>query len=359
MMVLDERPAHVPFCKACDVLALNRSTVYARKRRGNALVDFGRRSRKHAPQPRALSPQERQQIRETANQPHYWDQTPYQIFHRELEQGRYVGSLRTFYRVLAEANQTGDRRDQRPAQSHAVPRLRAQRPNEVWTWDISKMPTRQRGQYLNLYVVMDLLSRYIVAWMVSRKENSMLAQQLIREALDRYEIDEESITLHQDRGSPMIAHSFLDMLADLGVVGSHSRPRVSNDNAYSESQFKTLKYQPDYPGRFTDIDHARQWCREYFDWYNNEHHHSGLNGFTPRQLYTGEHDRVATVRQHAMDRYYQQHPERFVRGRPAVALPPETVEINPATPAEDGTVSTGVNFPTLSAAREAWERNRH
>lgn len=359
MMVLEQRPSHVPLVKACDVLGLNRSTVYSRRRHRKALSDPARRSRKHARQPRALSRSEREAIREVANQPHYWDQTPYQIFHRELEQGRYRASLRTIYRVLAEVHQSGERRDQRPPQTHVTPRLSARLPNEVWSWDITKLPTMRRGTYLNLYVVMDLKGRYVVAWMISRKENSALAQQLIREAMDRHGIGEDSLTVHQDRGAPMIAHSFLDMLAELGATASHSRPRVSNDNPFSESQFKTLKQQPDYPGRFIDIHHARQWCQAYFDWYNNEHHHSGLGGFTPRQVYTGEYRTVAKERQRAMDHYYAQHPERFVHGRPRVAMPPEVVHINRVDPESDEPASTAVNFPTLPAARKAREENRH
>lgn len=186
-----------------------------------------------------------------------------------------------------------------------MPRLTATRPNAVWTWDITKLATTRRGVYLNLYVVMDLFSRYVVAWMVSRKENSQLAQQLMEQTLTRYGLDNQQVTLHQDRGSPMIAKSFLDLMADFGVVCSHSRPRVSSDNPYSESQFKTLKHQPDYPGRFDSPGHARLWASDYFAWYNHEHHHSGLNGFTPAQVYTGEFTGIAKNRQAALTRYYE------------------------------------------------------
>ena len=281
MIVLEERPDHIPLSTACDVLGLNRSTVYAWRRHQNTAADPARRSRKGVPQPRSLSALERQRILERMNQPEFWDQTPYQVYHTLLERGECLASLSTLYRVLREANQTGERRNQRAPQSHAIPRLTATRPNEVWTWDITKLATTRRGVYLNLYVVMDLFSRYVVAWMVSRKENSQLAQQLIEEALTRYGLEDQKVTLHQDRGSPMIAKSFLDLMADFGVVCNHSRPRVSNDNPYSESQFKTLKTQPDFPGRFESLEHSRHWASDYFAWYNHEHHHSGLNGFTP------------------------------------------------------------------------------
>jgi len=160
------------------------------------------------------------------NQPEFWDQTPYQVYHTLLERGECLASLSTLYRVLREANQTGERRNQRAPKSHAMPRLTAARPNEVWTWDITKLATTRRGGYLNLYVVTDLFSRYVVAWMVSRKENNQLAQQLIEEALTRYGLEDQKVTLHQDRGSPMIAKSFLDLMADFDVVCSHSRPRL-------------------------------------------------------------------------------------------------------------------------------------
>ena len=356
MMALKQRPERIPLTLACDVLGLNRSTVYARQHR-KAAPDPETRSRKKAPQSRALSASERQAILDRMNGPEFCDQTPHHVYHTLLERGECLGSLSTLYRVLRKANQTGDRRNQRAPQSHSMPRLTATRPNEVWTWDITKLATTRRGNYLNLYVVMDLFSRYVVAWMVSRKENSHLAQQLIDESLTRYGLHHQRVTLHQDRGSPMIAKSFLDLMADFGVVCSHSRPRVSNDNPFSESQFKTLKHQPDYPGRFSSPQHARLWASDYFAWYNHEHHHSGLNGFTPAQVYSGDCMAIAEQRQATLNCYYEQHPERFVHGKPTSALPPDAAHINPITSEDSGGEdSTAVNFPTLPAAREALER---
>ena len=289
------------------MLGLNRSTVYGRLKRSAKALDPAQRSRKQVPQLRALSDVERQ------------------------------------------ARQTGERRNQRAPQSHAMPRLTATRPNEVWTWDISKLPTIKRGVYLNLYVVMDLYSRFVVSWMVSHKENGGLAKQLLQQTLTRYELDDQPITLHQDRGSPMIAQSFLDLMAHLNVTCSHSRPRVSNDNPVSESGFKTLKHPPDYPGRFLDIGHARHWMADYFRWYNHDHHHSGLNGYTPAQVYNGEQGRVVKARQAALDCDSE------------ATLPPQAMHINPITSGEsDGVGSTAVNFPTLPAAVKALERaNRY
>jgi putative transposase len=310
-----------------------------------------KRSRKEAPQPRALSADERAHVVATLNSDSYCDQPPTAVYQSLLEQETYLCSVSTMHRILRESKTNGERRPQRAAQHHAVPRLVAQAPHDVWTWDISKLPLVQRGVYLSLYVVLDLFSRFVVAWMISRKENSALAKQLMEEATTRYNIAPGQLTLHQDRGSPMIAHSYLDLMRELDVTCSHSRPRVSNDNPFSESQFKTQKYQPDYPGRFNDIVHARNWCDDYFRWYNNEHHHSGLAGFTPEQVFSGRHHEVALQKQRALDQRYESHPERFVRGRPLLPMPPSAVYINPITPTDDGSfVDDRVNFPTLSAA---------
>ena len=256
--------------------------------------------------------------------------------------------------IVREHGENGERRHQRGAQHHAVPRLVAQAPNEVWTWDCSKLPTRARSVYLTLYVVLDLFSRFVLAWMVSGKENSALAQQLMAEATARYRIASGQLTIHQDRGAPMTAHRYIDVLSEMDVVLSHSRPRVSNDNAFSEAQFKTQKYQPDYPGRFDHAAHARSWCGTYFDWYNFEHHHSGLAGYTPEQVFTGRHREVAQAKQHALEACYAQHPQRFVAGPPTVAHPPTRVTINPVTPEQIAAgASTEVNFPTLTRVVKA------
>jgi putative transposase len=281
----------------------------------------------------------------------YADQPPAEVYQRLLEQQQYLCSVSTMHRILRSRGESGDRRNQRPAQHHVVPRLLAQAPNEVWTWDITKLPLVRRGIYLSLYVVLDLFSRFVVAWMLSRKENSALAKQLMEEAVSRYGIGPDQLTLHQDRGSPMIAHGYLDQMRELDVTCSHSRPRVSNDNPFSESQFKTQKNQPDYPGRFNDTSHARHWCEDYFDWYNFEHHHSGLAGFTPEQVFTGRYREVARLKQRVLDERYKRNPERFVRGKPTVPMPAKSVAINPVTEIEGVTDGSDcVNFPTLTAA---------
>ena len=348
--VLEQRPDGLPMMQACQALALNRSTLYARRHRAANDVPVNH-SRLHAVQPRALSAQERTTVIDTLHSEAYSDQPPAEVYQSLLEQERYLCSVSTMHRLLRSLRETGERRHQRPAQHHAIPRLLATAPNEVWSWDITKLPLVCRGIYLSLYVVLDLFSRFVVAWMVSVKENSALSSQLMDEATARYDIAPGQLTIHQDRGSPMIAHGYLELMQSLDVTCSHSRPRVSNDNAFSESQFKTQKYQPDYPGRFDHPAHARNWCEDYFDWYNFKHHHSGLAGFTPEQVFTGRYLDVAINKQQALDACYARNPERFVKGPPTVAMPPASVAINPIVPGEDGVIiDDRVNFPTLTAA---------
>ncbi len=342
--LINHRPATVPMTRACSWLSLNRSSIYAQRDRCNK----PQIKRCKAIQPRALSDTEQRHVLAILNSDEFCDQPPFQVYQTLLDRGEYYCSVSTMHRLLRKQGQSGERRQQRAAQSHAVPRLAATQPNEVWTWDCSKLRTYRTGVYLTLYVVLDLYSRYVLAWMVSRKENSALAKQLMREAIVRYRIDPGQLTLHQDRGAPMIAHRFLNLLNELGVTPSHSRPRVSNDNPFSEAQFKTLKYQPDYPGRFNHQAHAVHWHDEYFDWYNNSHHHSMLAGFTPEQVFTGRYQKLADQKQQALDDTYQLHPERFVKGCPTVALPPEKVVINPVTEEERAKgIADTVNFPTL------------
>jgi len=299
-----------------------------------------------------LSEQECTHVIEILRSAAYRDQPPAEVYQRLLEEDQYLCSVSTMHRLLRREDENGERRPQRPAQHQAIPRLLAYSPNEVWTWDITKLPLIRRGVYLSLYVVLDLYSRFVVAWMLSTKENSALSRQLMNEATTRYGITEGQLTVHQDRGSPMTAHGYLENMKELDITCSHSRPRVSNDNPFSESQFKTQKYQPDYPGRFNTMTQARQWCEDYFDGYNFKHHHSGLAGFTPEQVFTRRYDEVAKQKQQALDERFEKNPERFVKGRPQVKLPPKFVAINPIAlkEGEDSALSDRVNFPTLTAA---------
>jgi putative transposase len=351
MTLVEERAEFIPLKSACEALGIHRSTVYARRRPARP---GGERSRKDTHQPRALTPEQREHVHQVLISEQFCDQPPAQVYHALLGAGDYLCSISTMHRILRENSENGERRNQREAQYHAVPRLQACAPNEVWTWDCSKLPTTKRGEYLTLYVVLDLFSRFVLAWMVSGKENSALAQQLMSEAAARYRIAPGQLTIHQDRGAPMIAHRYIDLLCEMDITLSHSRPRVSNDNPFSEAQFKTQKSQPDYPGRFRGAGHGREWCEDYFGWYNYSHHHSGLAGFTPEQVFTGRYREIAKVKQQALDQFYLRHPERFVAGPPRVAMPPDKVVINPLTPEElDQGASAEVNFPTLPRVIQA------
>lgn len=354
IQLLDEPlPAGVSERTACRILDVSRSSLRAFRIRYHFCgpISPHRRKRRKTQQPRALSVEERTEVREVMLSAQYHDQPPAQVYFSLLEQGIYLCSISTMHRLMREGGLNGERRQQRPASPQPIPRLQATAPLQVWTWDITKLPTKKRGEYLSLYIVMDLFSRYIVAWMLSRKENSALSSHLIQEAYERYDIKPDTLTLHQDRGMPMTAHCYLDLLGELAITASHSRPRVSNDNAMSESQFKTMKYQPDYPRRFDSYDHAMGWCEEYVLWYNQAHHHSGLAGFTPHQVFSGEYLDIAKVRQQALDEMYDRHPERFSQGRPSISMPPAEVYINPIPEdADQATVEKGVNFPTLQRA---------
>ena len=327
MELLVSRDPAVPFQAACEVLGLSRSTA---QRRLRPPVYGPRRPR--PPHPRKLTAVEEQAVVDTLHSARFQDQTPRQVYAELLDEGTYLASPSTMYRILRRRNETTERRSQRPARPHAVPRLEATAPNQVWTWDISKLATYVQGVFLNLYLVLDLFSRFPVAWMVAERENSALSKQLFSEALTRYQVAPGSVTVHNDRGAPMTAVGFVDLLAQLGVDRSLSRPRVSNDNPFSESCFKTVKYQPDYPGRFQGLSEARSWFTEFFDWYAHRHRHSGLALFTPADVFFGRAPILAEARQRALDGAYRDHPQRFVQGRPLVRLPPPRVAINPIDP---------------------------
>ena len=315
--------SELPRTRTCTALGLARATAYRSLRASGPR--HGPRQASH----RRLSEPQRGAILEVLNSERFCEQAPAHTYHALLSEGLYLGSIRTFQRVLKAAGELRERRPIRPAQQHAVPRLQATDRNQVWTWDITKLPQLERGKWLYLFILIDLFSRYVVGWMVAETENSALAGRFVGSCIAHQEIAPNSLTVHQDRGAPMTAHSFIGLLAELKVDVSHSRPRVSNDNPFSEAHFKTLKTQPDYPARFTGITHARAWCGEFIDWYNDEHHHSGLNGHIPADVFHHRAEAVTATKQAALDAAYKAHPERFVNGKPKAKAPPEMVVINP------------------------------
>ena len=325
MVVVEHRDEEiVSLFAACDALDVSRASLYRRRRP----IVPPERERVRAPSPRRLADEERQTILDTLHLPEFADQPPTEVYAALLGRGIYLASIRTMYRVLAEVGEAKERRSQRAPQTYAKPSLTATAPNQVWTWDITKLATTSKGVFLMAYVIIDLFSRYVVGWMLARKECKHLAAQLFAETIARHGI-EPGLQVHADRGSAMRSDTLAQLLASLGASRSFSRPRVSDDNAFSEAQFKTLKYQPDYPGRFDSELHGRAWLQGFFGWHNEEHHHSGLALFTPADVFHGRVETVRAVRQSALDAAYDAHPERFPRGAPRVPMPPTAVHINP------------------------------
>jgi len=323
MSVVKEMAGPVPIATACKALGVSRATLYR-----DARPSAPPRVTERAPSPRRLGEDERAAILDVFHSAEFVDQAVPEVYATLLSRGIYLASIRTMYRVLSELGETQERRNQRLPQVHAKPSLTATAPNQVWTWDITKLATVQLGVFLKLYVIIDLFSRYVVGWMLAAKECKHLAAQLFAETIARHGV-EPGLTVHADRGSAMRSDTLAQLLATLGVQRSFSRPHVSDDNAFSEAQFKTLKYQPDYPGRFEGELHARGWLEPFFGWHNDEHHHSGLALFTPAEVFFDRVERVRAERQAALDAAYAAHPERFPRGAPRVPLPPDHVHINP------------------------------
>jgi putative transposase len=327
----------LPISTACRALGVSRATLY-RNTRPAAPRSLWLR----APSPRRVGDVERATILDTIHSAEFADQSVIEVYATLLSRGVYLASIRTIYRVLAALGETQERRNQRRPHVYAIPSLTATAPNQVWTWDITKLATAAVGIFLHTYVIIDLFSRYVVGWMVASRECKHLAAQLFAETIARHGV-EPGLTVHADRGSAMKSDTLAQLLATLGAQRSFSRPHVSDDNAFSESQFKTMKYQPDYPGRFTGELHARGWLAPFFGWHNDEHHHSNLALFTPADVFFDRVDQVRTVRQAALDAAYAAHPERFSHGPPRVPLPPAEVSINPIT-------SSAVTIDTATSA---------
>jgi putative transposase len=316
----------VPITQACAALGISRATLYRQTQPAKPSPVPVRR-----PSPRRLSDLERQTVLDVLHSDEFVDQPPPEVYATLLSRGVYHASIRTMYRVLAASRESGERRAQRGPMKHAKPSLTATAPNQIWTWDITKLRGSLHGVFYCLYAVLDLFSRMTVGWLLAERESAELAEHLFAETVARHSVARDSLTVHADRGSAMRSEGLAQLLGSLGVVRSFSRPHVSDDNAFSEAQFKTLKYQPDYPERFTSLVHARAWCQEFFDWYNDHHQHSGLALFTPADVFYGRVEEVAVRRQVALDDAYAQHPERFPNGPPVVRRPPTSVAINPVS----------------------------
>lgn len=301
-----------------------RSSVYRRRR-----PKVPRAPTKRPRPRRALTEAERQAVLAEARSERFADRSPEHIVTTLLEEKKYYCSIRTLYRLLAEHGETTPRRMQRTHPAYRRPELMATAPNQVWTWDITLLRGPQRGVYYRLYVILDLFSRYVVGWLLAHVENGELAARLLRDACEKQGIEQSQLTVHADRGTAATSKSVADMLGALGVSRSFSRPRISDDNPYSESLFKHYKYSPNFPDRFDSFADGLACCREFFPWYNDQHRHSGLAFFTPSAVHHGKVEQLAAIRNDALAQAYTLHPERFVHGPPVTPLPPDAVYINP------------------------------
>ena len=312
----------VGVARACRTLSVPRSSLYRSQQ--------PQPSAKPRPAPaRTLRPEERDEVRQVLNSERFQDSSPRQVYATLLdEDGIYLCHWRTMYRILAEHDEVHERRNQRQHPPYAKPELLATAPNQLWSWDITKLKGPVTWSYYYLYVILDVFSRYVVGWLIAEQERAGLAETLIAETCAKQGIEPEQLTLHADRGSSMRSKLVAQLLADLGVTKTHSRPYTANDNPYSEAQFKTMKYRPDFPDRFGSLLEARTWARAFFDWYNHHHRHSSLGLMAPALVHYGQAQAVQLKRQQILQRAYAAHPERFVRGLPTPPPLPTEVWIN-------------------------------
>jgi len=316
--------------EACRALGLSRATFYRATRKAEhrdankSAVAIPR-----ARHPRALSIAERQDLLGHLHSPRFIDRSVPQVYATLLDEGVYLASPRTMYRVLDGEQETRERRNQLRRPNYAKPELLATGPNQVWSWDITKLRGPAKWNYYYLYVLLDIFSRFVVGWMIARCESAALGRKLLGESISKYNIPHGQLTCHSDRGAPMKAKSMALLLSDLGITQSFNRPHVSNDNPFSEALFKTAKYAPEYPARFGSLEHARSWGASFIGRYNHEHHHSGIGWMTPADVHFGRVEQVRAIRQRALDAAHGTHPERFVGAAPVAPAPPTAGWINP------------------------------
>ncbi len=336
MQVVEDMTPSVPTAPLCDALSVPRATLY--RRRAEASAPSSEPTPRPTPE-RALSPAERQQVLDVLHSERFVDTAPAEVVATLMDEEKYLCSPRTMYRILASEDEVRERRNQLTHPPYAKPELLATGPNQVWSWDITKLKGPVKWTYFYLYVMLDIFSRYVVGWMVAQRESSELAKQLISESCEKEGVEEGQLTIHADRGSAMKSKTTGQFIADLGVTKSHSRPHVSNDNPFSESHFKTYKYRPGFPDRFGSQQHALSWSRVFFPWYNQDHRHSGIAMLTPEMVHRGQAEAVLGQRHKVALAAYQVHPERFVNGPPQPVVMPHAVWINP--PPQPGDTTEG------------------
>lgn len=323
MGAVDELSGVIGTRPACRALGASPASVYRHRRPPEP-----RPARPRTPPVRALSAAERESVLEVLHSERFVDRSPAQVWATLLDEERYLCSERTMYRLLAGQGQVRERRDQLTHPAYHKPELLATRPNELWSWDITKLLGPAKWSYYYLYVILDVYSRYVVGWTVQHRESAAVAEQLIEQATRQQQIRPGQLTIHADRGSSMTSKPVAFLLADLGVTKTHSRPYTSSDNPYSEAQFKTLKYRPGFPDRFSCIEQARDFCRPFFDWYNHEHRHSGIGLMPPSALHYGRAEAMQAKRARVLAAAHAANPERFVRGVPRPPELPSAAWIN-------------------------------
>jgi putative transposase len=321
MAIVAEQQVTLGVAPVCQALAMPRATYY-RWRMPKERTPVVRRV------PRALPREERERILAVLHDDRFAELPPAEVYATLLDEGKYLCSIRTMYRILNAQGEVHERRRQLRHPHYQAPELLATGPNQLWSWDITKLKGPVKWSYFYLYVILDVFSRYVVGWMAAARDTATLAQRLIAQTCERQSIDQGTLTIHADRGPSMIAKSVALLLADLGVTKTHSRPHISNDNPYSESQFKTLKYHPEFPERFGCLQDARRFLLDFFHWYNTLHHHSALGWLTPWDAHHGLAEQRFTEREVALRKAFEATPERFVRGVPTPPAVPRAVWIN-------------------------------
>ena len=320
MQAIQSLATHVGVQSACYALRTHRSLYYRHMQPSVERIS--------TQPPLKLSDQEYQSVYELLVSPRFIDQAPASVVADLLDEGRYLCSERTMYRILSDHHEVKERRRGHRQVKYTKPELLASNPNELWSWDITKLKGPRTWTYYHLYVILDVYSRYVVGWMVADRESSTLAKKLIQQSCDQQSIQPKQLTLHADRGASMKSKMVAHLLSDLGVTKTHSRPHTSDDNPYSEAQFKTLKYRPDFPNRFDSLQQATQHCQAFFTWYNQQHKHSGIAMLTPESVHYGRSNDILRQRQSVIDTAAEIHPNRFKGKTPKLESLPDTVWIN-------------------------------
>ena len=318
------KESSLPLSRACGAINFSRATFY---RHSNISLKANKKVSS-----RALTKEEEQTVLDVLHEPRFMDSSCGQVYACLLDEGRYVASERTMYRILSKHNELKERRQIKRHPQYKKPELLARGPNQLWSWDITRLRGPHKLEYYHLYVMLDVYSRYVVGWILAHRESSELAKHLIESSCVSQGVVPGKLVIHSDRGPSMKSKGVADLLDYLGVIKSHSRPRVSNDNPYSESQFKTMKYCHTYPNRFGSIEDARGFCNDFFAWYNNEHYHSGLQMLTPVSVHRGQGDKILAKRAQVMIAAYKRNKSRFINGKPKIKKLIREVWINPPKP---------------------------